>query len=133
MPLSQVGRILALVCISLTLYGGGCVFIVLISQLLGSLVANAGTIKQRLLFSEKYILGLQLHLCQWMVIVALMLIPLTWAGTPKDFWPIAVGALITTVVACLLIIVACVLKGTELETVEFPAPTFEGSFKGEDS
>ena len=46
MPLSQVGRILALVCISLTLYGGGCVFIVLISQLLGSLVANAGTIKR---------------------------------------------------------------------------------------
>ena len=89
--------------------------------------------QQQLLFSKKYILGLQLHLCQWMVIVALMLIPLTWAGTPKDFWPIAVGALITTVVACLLIIVACVLKGTELETVEFPAPTFEGSFKGEDS
>merc|ERR1712013_910940 len=105
--IGRVGRILALVCISLTLYGGGCVFIVLISQLLGSLVANA---------------GLQLHLCQWMVIVALMLIPLTWAGTPKDFWPIAVGALITTLVACLLI-------GTELETVEFPAPTFEGSFK----
>merc|ERR1712079_473177 len=94
--------------------GGGCVFIVLISQLLGSLVANA---------------GLQLHLCQWMVVVALMLIPLTWAGTPKGFWPIAVGALITTVVACLLIIVACVLKGTEFQTVEFPAPTFEGSFK----
>ena len=68
-----------------------------------------------------------------MVIVALMLIPLTWAGTPKDFWPIAVGALITTVVACLLIIVDCVLKGTELVNVEFPAPTFVGSFKGEDS
>ena len=90
-------------------------------------------VQQRLFFSEKYISGLQLHLCEWMVIVALMLIPLTWAGTPKDFWPIAVGALITTVVACLLIIVACVLKGTELENVEFPAPTFEGSFKGEDS
>ena len=67
-----------------------------------------------------------------MVIVAVILTPLTWAGTPKDFWPIAVGALITTVVACVLIIVACVLKGTdELEKVEFPAPTFEGSFKGE--
>jgi len=113
--IGRVGRIIALVCISLTLYGGGCVFIVLISQLLGSLVANA---------------GLKLHLCEWMVIVALILIPLTWAGTPKDFWPIAVGALITTVVACLLIIVSCVMRGAdELETVEFPAPTFEGSFK----
>ena len=85
--------------------------------------------------------GVELHLCQWMVIVAAMLIPLTWAGTPKDFWPIAVGALITTVVACTLIIVSCVLRGIELRgsgeakvnstAVEFPAPTFEGSFKGE--
>ena len=79
-----------------------------------------------------FLAGVHLHLCQWMVIVAVILTPLTWAGTPKDFWPIAVGALITTVVACVLIIVACVLKGTdELEKVEFPAPTFEGSFKGE--
>jgi len=113
--IGRVGRILALVCISLTLYGGGCVFIVLISQLLGSLVANA---------------GLKLHLCEWMVIVAVILIPLTWAGTPKDFWPIAVGALITTIVACILIIVSCVMRGAdELDTVEFPDPTFEGSFK----
>ena len=44
----KVGRIIALVCISLTLYGGGCVFIVLISQLLGSLVANAGGIVRSL-------------------------------------------------------------------------------------
>ena len=67
-----------------------------------------------------------------MVIVAVMLIPLTWAGTPKDFWPIAVGALITTVVACILIIVSCVLKGAELPTaVDFPAPSFTGSFKGD--
>jgi len=122
--IGKVGRIIALVCISLTLYGGGCVFIVLISQLLGSLLHNA---------------GVELHLCQWMVIVAALLIPLTWAGTPKDFWPIAVGALITTVVACTLIIVSCVLRGIELRgsgeakvnstAVEFPAPTFEGSFK----
>jgi len=113
--IGRVGRILALICISLTLYGGGCVFIVLISQLLGSLLGNA---------------GVHLHLCQWMVIVAVILTPLTWAGTPKDFWPIAVGALITTIVACILIIVSCVMRGAdELETVEFPDPTFEGSFK----
>ena len=75
---------------------------------------------------------MKLHLCEWMVIVAVILIPLTWAGTPKDFWPIAVGALITTVVACILIIVSCVMRGAdELDTVELPDPTFEGSFKGE--
>ena len=48
------GRVTSLVAIALTLYGGCCVFIVLISQLLGSLVLEAS--------------GLQLSLCSWMVI-----------------------------------------------------------------
>merc|ERR1719445_2137375 len=49
------GRIVSVISITLTLYGGGCVFIVLISQLTGSLMAGA---------------GLHLDLCTWMVIVA---------------------------------------------------------------
>ena len=120
--------------ISLTLYGGGCVFIVLIAQLLGSLLAAA---------------GLELSLCLWMVIVAACLTPLTWMGTPKDFWPIAVGALITTCVACLLIVVTCVIDGLKYEVGDiskikmlpngtesaspmkyFPDPTADGLFKG---
>jgi len=108
------GRIASLVAISLTLYGGGCVFIVLIAQLLGSMVAAA---------------GFDLSLCMWMVIVAACLTPLTWMGTPKDFWPIAVGALITTCVACLLVIITCVLDGNKLEAKHFPAPTYDGLFK----
>ena len=64
-----------------------------------------------------------------MVIVAVILIPLTWAGTPKDFWLIAVVVLLTTVIACIFIIVSFV-GADALETVEFPAPTFEGSFEG---
>ena len=71
-----INRVVSMVAIALTLYGGCCVFIVLISQLLGSLVAAA---------------GLHLTLCSWMVIVATGLTPLTWMGTPKDFWGIAVG------------------------------------------
>ena len=109
------GRIASVVSITLTLYGGGCVFIVLISQLTGSLMAGA---------------GLHLDLCTWMVIVAAGLTPLTWMGTPKDFWPIAVGALITTIIACILIIINCVLAGEELEARVYPAPTANGFFKG---
>jgi len=112
--MGKPGRIISMVSICLTLYGGGCVFIVLIADLLGSLLKPA---------------GLDLSLCVWMVIVALGLIPLTWAGTPKDFWPIAVGALITTVVACLLVIIDCVMHGAQLETKEFPDPTIDGTFK----
>jgi len=64
-----------------------------------------------------------------MVIVAASLTPLTWMGTPKDFWPIAVGALTTTCVACLLIIVTCITDGLDLKRKEFPDPTADGVFK----
>merc|ERR1712226_331079 len=47
------GKIVSMVSISLTLYGGGCVFIVLIAQLVRSLADYA---------------DLQLSLCVWMVI-----------------------------------------------------------------
>ena len=109
------GRIVSVISITLTLYGGGCVFIVLISQLLGSLCAAA---------------GFHLSLCTWMVIVAGILTPLTWMGTPKDFWPIAVGALVTTMVACLLIVITCVMDGTEKSEKHFPPPSLNGFFKG---
>ena len=31
--------------------------------------------------------------------------PISMLGTPKDFWPIAVGAMVFTAVACLLIFI----------------------------
>eukprot|EP00090_Calanus_glacialis_P011434 TRINITY_DN19839_c0_g1_i1.p1 TRINITY_DN19839_c0_g1~~TRINITY_DN19839_c0_g1_i1.p1 ORF type:complete len:480 (-),score=75.15 TRINITY_DN19839_c0_g1_i1:74-1303(-) len=108
------GRIVSMIAISLTLYGGGCVFIVLIAQLLGSLIASV---------------GFSLSLCVWMVIVAVCLMPLTWMGTPKDFWPIAVGALATTCIACLLVVVTCILDGNQIQEKVFPAPTADGIFK----
>ena len=101
--------------ISLTLYGGGCVFIVLIAQLLGSLLSSA---------------GLELSLCIWMVIVAACLTPLTWMGTPKDFWPIAVGALTTTCIACLLIVIRISLDGRFIEEKHYPSASADGFFKG---
>ena len=56
-------------CICLTLYGAGCVFIVLIANMTGSLALAAG------------LEGVTN--CQWMAIVAAILIPLTWMGSPK--------------------------------------------------
>ena len=112
--LGRVGRVLSIICITLTLYGGGCVFIVLISQLTRSLMLG---------------LGLDLTLCIWMIIVTACLTPLTWMGTPKDFWWIAVGALITTCIACLLIVINCIIKGAELEDgPKYPPATPNGFF-----
>ena len=53
----------------MTLYGAGCVFIVLIANMTGSLALAAG------------LEGVTN--CQWMAIVAAILIPLTWMGSPK--------------------------------------------------
>ena len=39
------------------------------------------------------------------------------------------GALITTVAACTMIVVQSVLDSAELETIHYPEPTLEGSFK----
>jgi len=112
--IGRPGRVISLISICITLYGGGCVFIVLIAQLLGSLMTAA---------------GVHLTLCTWMVIVAGILTPLTWAGTPKDFWPIAVGALITTIVACIIICVQVIMDGSQLEEKTFPTPSPDGFFK----
>ena len=42
------------------------------------------------------------------------------------------GALITTCVACVLIIINCILTGNQLEERVYPPPTMEGCFKGEE-
>jgi len=111
----KFGRILSSISITLTLYGGGCVFIVLISQFTGSLVEAA---------------GFKLGLCNWMVIVAIGLIPLTWMGTPKDFWFIAVGALITTVTACAIICISSIYTRSQSEEpLVLPPPSVLGFAK----
>ena len=55
-------------CIMATLYGGACVFMILIAGFLHSLTSGA------------------LTQCWWLVVVASVICPLTWFGTPKDFW-----------------------------------------------
>ena len=113
--IGRSGRVISMAAIALTLYGGCCVFIVLIAELLGSLVAS---------------IGLHLSLCSWMVIVACGLTPLTWMGTPKDFWGIAVGALLSTMAACTLVVINCVMQGLTMEVdVNYPQPSIQGSFE----
>ena len=64
-------RLLTAFCITVTLYGVGCVVIVL----LGNFLHNIGSS-----------LGLSLSHCSWMAVATAFLLPLCWLGTPKDFW-----------------------------------------------
>ena len=66
-------RMLASACVALTLYGAAIVFIELIGSFMHDLTDN------------------RLSTCKWIVIAAVTLTPLTWFGTPKDFWLVVVG------------------------------------------
>lgn len=85
-----IGRHLSTFCITITLYGDGCVYIVAMATYLKNV------------FME---MDVEISLCYWMLIVAVFMAPICWLGTPNDFWPVAVGALITTVVASVLVMV----------------------------
>ncbi|GBN01106.1 hypothetical protein AVEN_91218-1 [Araneus ventricosus] len=75
-------------CIDVNLFGVAIVFLLLSSQLIASVAKQFG-----------------ISFCYWIIILAAVLCPLTWLGTPDDFWPAAVLALVTTIVACIMLIV----------------------------
>ena len=43
--------------------------------------------------------------CDWTIVIAVLMCPVSMLGTPKDFWVIAVGAMIFTAIACLFIFI----------------------------
>lgn len=118
----KAGGVVASVCIACTLYGGACVQIVLIAEML-----------QKLFIQLSDVTGtdLCLSLCVWMVIVVAILTPITWLGTPNDFWPIAVGALVTTLIACTLTFTRIFIEDARCTArePEFPSPDTFGFFK----
>ena len=65
-------RHLVSVCISITLFGAGCVIIVLC----GSFFQN--------IFQS--ISNVHMTSCDWTIIVVVLFTPLCWLGSPKDFW-----------------------------------------------
>jgi len=85
-----VGRHVVSVCVAITLYGSCCVAIVLMGDFL---------------FNIFEFFEVDLTKCVWMMIIAACVTPLCWFGTPADFWFVAVGALVSTVVGCGIIMV----------------------------
>lgn len=68
-------------------------FILLASQNLNDLITfNVGSISS----DNEYRI--------WLLICIVFVLPLSWFGTPKNFWPVAIFAILATIVGCLLII-----------------------------
>ena len=90
----KTGKYIVQICINATLIGYGVVFILLAADNLNNLIdLNLTSISTK---SEYRV---------WLVICAVVLLPFTWLPTPKDFWPIALFAMIGTAVALLLIMI----------------------------
>jgi len=86
----KIGRHVVSISVAITLYGSCCVIIVLMGDFLNNIFEAA---------------NVDLGKCVWMIIVAACMAPLCWFGTPADFWFIAVGALVSTVGGCMIIMV----------------------------
>ncbi|KAK6629041.1 hypothetical protein RUM43_002858 [Polyplax serrata] len=90
------GRKLVSFCIQFTLFGAGTVYLLLAAQIVKDLLDD---------YMETF------GTCIWFLIIALILLPAMWLGSPKDFWLVGVGALLTTAIACVLIFTQMVLDG----------------------
>lgn len=91
--LGSTGKLLASSSQGIQLFGGSVVSLLLLAENI-----------QRLTDA----LGFHLTFCEWIVITGLILLPFTFAGSPVDFWPIAITAMSSTAIASILILVEVV-------------------------
>lgn len=90
----NAGRNIVTASVYFTLYGV-CVVLLLIAS---------GNIQMLL----KQV-NVDISLCYWIIIIGLALAPFCWLKSPKDFWPIALMATLTTFIACILICIQAAL------------------------
>nr|XP_039271489.1 amino acid transporter AVT1E-like [Styela clava] len=115
----KVGRIIVNISVYFTLYGV-CVVLLLIAS---------GNIQG--LLSQ---VNVDMSLCYWVMIIGGILAPFCWMSSPKDFWPIALGATLTTAVACVLICIQAIMdierakNETEAYYTEHPDHVFHRGF-----
>lgn len=59
---------------------------------------------------------------EWIMIIGVILIPLSWLGSPADFWPIAVIAMSSTAIASVMVSYL-IVTSEHFEPVPMVAPT----------
>lgn len=104
----KLGRILCRISVISSLFGAGVVYLLLISGNMSNIIRNLSSSN--------------LPACYWIIIVAAVLTPFTWLGTPKDFWLTAFLAAATTTIAAVFIVVDLGMIG--VQTKEHKSPNF---------
>ncbi|EDV26356.1 uncharacterized protein TRIADDRAFT_22725 [Trichoplax adhaerens] len=90
--IGPAGRYLVSICVNLTLFGVGVVFLILASNNLISLIDTHN-----------------ISYAGWLAICAAFVTPLMWFGTPKDFWFIGILSAACTITAVILIFINLML------------------------
>ncbi|XP_043234586.1 amino acid transporter AVT1B-like [Amphibalanus amphitrite] len=109
-------KYLASVAIFINQFGSGVVYVLLSAELIRDLVQSA---------------GFDMVECYWILVIAAILTPCTFLGSPKDFWFIGVTALVSTMLAWLCIIIHLGMYYDEtVDKAEHTSPTFKTLFLG---
>ena len=87
---SSTCRCLITVFVDITVFGICVAYLLLVSENISHMVAR---------------LGVRISYFYWLVAVAMVLCPLSWFGSPKDFCFIAVSAAVATGLACVIILI----------------------------
>ncbi|XP_014248176.1 amino acid transporter AVT1A-like isoform X2 [Cimex lectularius] len=90
------GSVLVSASIQITLFGIGIVYLLLASQIIQDLLRP---------FLH------QLTFCTLFIIFSLLITPPMWLGSPKDFWFVGLGAVLTTALSCVFIFIQMVKDG----------------------
>ncbi|KAL7642163.1 UNVERIFIED_CONTAM: hypothetical protein RMT77_006723 [Armadillidium vulgare] len=82
----NTGKNIIFASVTLTLMGSSIVYIILIAEFMSSLVPS-------------------LSICAFTTIAAIIFVPFTWLGTPKDFWLAPVIAVLATTITCIVLFI----------------------------
>ncbi|KAI1289229.1 Lysine histidine transporter 1 [Halotydeus destructor] len=95
------------------LFGVVVVFLLLAAELVYDLLSSQVT---------------QVTLCDWIIILALLMLPFTWFGSPMDIPLIAYAAMSCTAVSCVLLVILFFQESTELAKVDHGNITLKSAF-----
>ncbi|GFN75567.1 LOW QUALITY PROTEIN: amino acid transporter antl1-like isoform x1 [Plakobranchus ocellatus] len=92
-------RVLISISVDMSAFGMCVVFLLMASQNISELLASV---------------GVNLSYCCWLTVVAAVLAPVCWLGTPKDFWSIAMVAVFSVALAWVLTLAQILLVNAQL-------------------
>ncbi|XP_074595419.1 uncharacterized protein LOC141850644 [Brevipalpus obovatus] len=106
---------LSSVMMDLQLFGVTLVFLLLCAELVASLIASHVSISY----------------CSLIVVIGIILCPLTWFGSPADFPPVAFGAMISSVLSSIIVIIILAMQsGDKIPQSQHSAPSFKSFLLG---